>query len=493
VPSYVVALAIMAIAVALTYAVAYTFGSKTPYIYKFLYLLAIMACAWLGYGPGALACLLATFLIPYLFIRGFRVSNVDLGPSALTLAVSILISRISSDHRRIEMSLRQANEKLDEQVRQRTAVLAESERRFRTVADAAPVLIWSSTPDKLCDYFNKPWLEFTGRTLEQELSNGWMEDVHPDDLERICAIYTTSVDARRPFSMEYRLRRNDGQYRLVVDNGVPRLSVDGAFDGYIGSCFDITERKEASARLQEAAKLESLGVLAGGIAHDFNNLLLGILGNSSLASEMLPPVHPARAILDDVVSASEKAAALIRQMLAYAGKVRFVGKAIDLSELVREIGRMVQVTIPKNVHLRFELATDLPPIDGDPSQIQQVIMNLVINGVEACDPELGGSVTVATFVQPVEEEYSKTVFAAEALSPGNYVCLEVQDTGCGMDEQTQAKIFDPFFTTKFTGRGLGLSAVIGIVRGHKGAIKVYSTPGKGAAFKVLLPVVSEMV
>src|SRR5262249_52250002 len=268
--------------------------------------------------------------------------------------------------RRVEAALRKANDELDERVRQRTAALAESEKRFRTLADAAPALIWTATPDKHCDYFNKPWLDFTGHSLEHEIGDGWTASVHEED--RVCCVdtYAKAFEKRVPFNMEYRLRRFDGKFRWMLDCGVPRFS-EGEFAGYIGSCFDITERKEANERIQEAAKLESLGILAGGIAHDFNNLLVGILGNNTLACEILPPTHPARPIIDDVMHASEKAAELTRQMLAYAGKGRFVSKTIDLSELVREIGHLVQVSVPKNVHLRFELASGLPPVDGDPS------------------------------------------------------------------------------------------------------------------------------
>jgi signal transduction histidine kinase/CheY-like chemotaxis protein len=249
---------------------------------------------------------------------------------------------------------------------------------------------------------------------------------------------------------------------------------------------DVTERKRFNEQLRQTQKLESLGVLAGGVAHDYNNLLVGILGNSSLAAEALARAHPARALLEDVVTTAERAAGLTRQLLAYAGKGRFVIEPLDLSSLVEEITLLVQTSIPRNVQLRLDLAKELPPIEADAGQMQQLFMNLVINGAEAIG-DRPGTVTVATGQIDVDEPYLRTMLLQTEITPGPYVFAEVQDTGCGMDERTIAKIFDPFFTTKFTGRGLGLAAALGIVRGHKGTMKVYSTPGRGTTFKLLFP------
>lgn len=253
---------------------------------------------------------------------------------------------------------------------------------------------------------------------------------------------------------------------------------------------EVTERKAMEGSMRQAAKLESLGVLAGGIAHDFNNLLTGILGNASLAADSLPPHNPTRTILEDVVLASERAAHLTRQLLAYAGKGRFVLQRVDLSELVKEIGALVRMSIPRNVQIQTELE-GVPPVLADPSQMQQLVMNLVINGAEAIPEGEQGTVRVATGSHEVDESYILQSFSPGEIAPGRYVYLEVHDTGTGMDEGTIARIFDPFFTTKFTGRGLGLAAVLGIVRGHKGALKVYSAPGRGTTFKVILPVTDE--
>ena len=249
---------------------------------------------------------------------------------------------------------------------------------------------------------------------------------------------------------------------------------------------DITERKQAEERLRQTQKLESLGLLAGGVAHDFNNLLVGVIGNASLAQELLPPGNPAAELLDGVIKTGEQAAHLTRQMLAYSGKGRFVVEALDLSALIPEIGGLVRPSISKKIALHFDLEEDLPPIEADRGQIQQVFMNLVLNAAEAIGSH-DGLISVRTGVQNVDDAYVRLHPEAAELKPGEYVFLEVRDTGCGMDDATRAKIFDPFFSTKFTGRGLGLAAVAGIVRGHKGAISVTSAPGQGSCFTVLFP------
>jgi len=246
------------------------------------------------------------------------------------------------------------------------------------------------------------------------------------------------------------------------------------------------ERRRLEEQLRQAQKLESLGLLAGGIAHDFNNLLTGMLGNASLALDTWNPPEPARSMLQDVINASERAADLTRQLLAYAGKGRFFIQPVDVSEVVREMSTLIRASISKKIELIFNLEDHLPSIEADSSQIQQLVMNLVLNGAEAIGDE-SGAVVVTTSVAEFDRRSFHGDFVSDEVGPGKYVFLEVQDTGCGMDEPTIPQIFDPFFTTKFTGRGLGLAAAIGIVRGHKGAIQVTSAPGQGSTFRVMLP------
>ena len=250
---------------------------------------------------------------------------------------------------------------------------------------------------------------------------------------------------------------------------------------------DITERKRFDRQLQHTQKLESLGLLAGGIAHDFNNLLTGIMGNAGLGLMELPEAAPARRYFREIASASQRAADLTRQMLAYAGKGRFVIERIDVSQLIREVEPLIHTSIPKIVAIQLELAADLPAIEADPGQIQQLVMNLIINGAEALGEGKPGTVVVRTGARNLNAEDILQEFPNDHLNPGTYVVIEVRDNGAGMDEATKAKIFDPFFTTKFQGRGLGLAAASGIVRSQKGAIRVYSSPGRGTSFQIHLP------
>ncbi|MFN7140694.1 MAG: response regulator, partial [Limisphaerales bacterium] len=259
---------------------------------------------------------------------------------------------------------------------------------------------------------------------------------------------------------------------------------------------DTTERKteeqrrqEIDRKLQDAQKLESLGVLAGGIAHDFNNLLTAIIGNANLAMMQLPENTTARQHLQNIENTSLQAADLCKQMLAYSGRGKFIIQTLNLSSLIKEMVPLLQISVHKRVALRFNLEESIPAIEADPSQMRQVVMNLVINASEAIG-DADGTVTVNTGVMNVDQAYLAEYYSAPELVGGSYVFVEVSDTGSGMSQETKAKIFEPFFTTKFTGRGLGLAAVLGIIRGHKGAIKVYSELGRGTAFKFLIPCAS---
>jgi signal transduction histidine kinase/CheY-like chemotaxis protein len=245
-------------------------------------------------------------------------------------------------------------------------------------------------------------------------------------------------------------------------------------------------RRAIEAKVLEVQKLESLGVLAGGIAHDFNNLLVAIMGNAGLALLDLPEDSPARASIIDVEVASRRAGELARQMLAYSGRSKFLIEPVEMSELVRELVALLQVSIGKGVILKLDLPAEPIVVDADAAQIRQVVMNLVINAADAIGNR-SGTVTIRVTRLDASADYLADVHPEAGLSPGRYAALEVADTGMGMDAATQARIFDPFFTTKFTGRGLGLAAVLGIVRGHGGALRVYSEVGQGSTFRVVLP------
>lgn len=250
---------------------------------------------------------------------------------------------------------------------------------------------------------------------------------------------------------------------------------------------DITERRALEEQMRQTQRLESVGVLAGGIAHDFNNLLTGIIGNGSLIGEELPRESRSREFLDGLMAAAHRAADLTAQLLAYSGRGRFVIGPVNLSAVISEINVLLRASVPRNVTVRLDLDDALPPVEADRNQIHQLLMNLIINGAEAVGEERPGTVAVRTGKEFLDEGYIRAALADTGLMPGEYVWVEVRDDGCGMDEQTKARIFDPFFTTKFMGRGLGLAAALGIVKGHKGAVRVYSTPGHGTTFKVFLP------
>lgn len=282
------------------------------------------------------------------------------------------------------------------------------------------------------------------------------------------------------------LRTKDG--RDLQTEVIANVYTEGDRPAIQFNIRDVSERKKFARELQETQKLESLGLLAGGIAHDFNNLLTGIMGNASLAYSETSVDQPLRRRLREIVQASERAAFLARQMLAYAGKGRYVIETMDLGDLVSEISVLIRTSIPKTVELKLDLTPNLPPIDADPAQVQQVVMNLVINGAEAIGENTAGKVEIRTSLLEINAGEAPGFFGPGQSAAGAYVQLEVRDTGSGMDEAIKARIFDPFFTTKFTGRGLGLAAVQGIVKGHGGAIRVYSTPGHGTTFLIQFPV-----
>jgi signal transduction histidine kinase len=246
------------------------------------------------------------------------------------------------------------------------------------------------------------------------------------------------------------------------------------------------ERRMLEVQMLQTQKLESLGLLAGGIAHDFNNLLTTILGHAELALDSLRSESPACKHIEEISRASHRAADLACQMLAYSGRVHFVAASVDLSTLVQEMLHLLEVSVSKKVRLVCRLSPSLPRVDADPTQLGQVVMNLIINASEAM-ADVDGTIIVTT--RPIDDASSSMPadgWLGEAPSAGSYVALEVADTGCGMDAETRSKIFDPFFTTKFAGRGLGLAVVLGIVRGHKGYIRVESETGRGTKFTILL-------
>ncbi len=245
------------------------------------------------------------------------------------------------------------------------------------------------------------------------------------------------------------------------------------------------EQRRLEAKIQSSQKFESLGVLAGGIAHDFNNLLVGILGNADLALSNETPSAPQREYLESIITAAQGAAKLSNQMLDFSGKGKFVTRVLDLRELVREVVHLLEMPLSKQARINFELPEQPLTVEADPAQIRQLVMNLITNAGDAVDD--GGMITISGDTIECDHSYLSESYLMDDLPAGVYVHLDVADNGAGMSPETLDKVFDPFFTTKFAGRGLGLAAVLGIVRGHRGTVRVDSAPGRGTTFRVLLP------
>jgi PAS domain S-box-containing protein len=297
---------------------------------------------------------------------------------------------------------------------------------------------------------------------------------------------------------------SDGEHAAVIHLKDGRVferysrpqRVDGRTVGHVFSFRDITARLKAEEehralerQMLHVQKLESLGVLAGGIAHDFNNLLVSVLGNAGLALSELETASPVRSRLTDIELAAQRAAELTRQMLAYAGRGRFVVQRLNMSDVVDELVTLLRTVVARTAEIDVRLGEDLPDVEADASQLRQVVMNLVTNAADA----IGGApgrIEITTGRVFATCEYLAHSCIGQDIAPGEFVFAEIADTGCGMDQKTLARIFDPFFTTKVTGRGLGLAAVLGIVRSHRGAIAVESSPGAGTRFRLLLPAVA---
>jgi PAS domain S-box-containing protein len=486
------------------------------------------------------------------------------------------------------------------------AALAESEERFRNMADTAPVMIWMTRPDNRGTFFNKFCLEFTGHTLDLGRGDGWIAGLHPEDREQLLRV----IDAQRQFRSLVRIRRADGEYRWVLLTGIPRFGPDDVFGGYIGSGIDITDQKlieerlrASEARLMTAQrlaklgswerdattgntefseemlrilgmpdhpprslaeflnyvhpedrervwkgalrarsssetgageyrivradsevrfvrsvlkairnecgsvirvvgatqditdfkraqeesfarqKLESVGTLAGGIAHDFNNLLGGVNAQAELALAELDAGSACREELKAIREVAMRGSEIVRQLMIYAGKESEVAGRVDLSKIVDQMLALLKVSVSKHAVIIADLAQNLPAIAASPAQLRQIVMNLITNASDAIG-DRDGVIRVTTKPVTVAGE---SAAVEELLPEGDYLTLEVSDTGTGMSPETQSRVFDPFYTTKSAGHGLGLAVVSGIVRSLGGAIRLTSELGKGSTFQILLP------
>jgi len=363
--------------------------------------------------------------------------------------------------------------------------LREAEQRFRFALQAGRMNSWEYGP-AIYERHVGAWEKGGAGLVEAWNSQTLRRILNPAEAGRLEHLFDDALRHGKEVETEIRVSREGREDAWLWVRGTfnPDTETQPRLSGLIS---EITERKTMEDRFRETARLESVGVLAGGIAHDFNNLLTGILGNSSLAMDDVGEDHPIYPLLESVVKGSERAATLTAQMLAYSGRGKFVVRRVDLSSLIREVSTLIKASIPRHVRLKLELQESLPAIEADVTQMHQVIMNLIVNAAEAVPAARQGQVTVRTSECTLTKGQLAGLRNAFEAPPGRYVCLVVEDDGTGMDESTQKKMFDPFFTTKFTGRGLGLSAVLGILRGHKGAVKIDSQPGHGTTVSVYLP------
>jgi PAS domain S-box-containing protein len=386
----------------------------------------------------------------------------------------VVVIRDVSERKRVEEALRASEERLRFFVDQMPAIVYSMDRDLRiTLALGSGLADLGIRPNQL-----------VGTTLQD-----YVQAHDPSFLP--LAVHYHALNGQTIS------REGEWQGRTYQIHVQPLRNSEGVIIGCLGIAIDVSERRRAEeerrqfeAQMQHAQKLESLGVLAGGIAHDFNNLLTGVLGNASLALLDLPPDSPARVPLRQIETAARRAGELTKQMLAYSGRGRFQVQPVDLSRIIDEMAGLLQTVISKKAALEFDFAPDLPAVMADATQVRQVVMNLITNASEALGDN-SGVVTLRTGVMNASRAYLTGTHVPCDLPEGAYVFLEVSDTGAGIDAATMSRIFDPFFSTKFTGRGLGLAAVLGIVRGHQGAIKVESQLGRGTTFKVLFPCTSD--
>lgn len=401
------------------------------------------------------------------------------------------INKDITDRKRTEEELKEYRQGLEALVEQRAEALMVANRQLlqanaynrRLIETSLDPLVIIDASGKITDV-NRAAEMATGYPRDNLIGKDFFDYVTEPDRARLGYEQVFREGSVKDYALE--IRHRNGTVTPVLYNASVIRDDSGEVLGVFAAARDITEHKHAEERMLHVQKLESLGVLAGGIAHDFNNLLMAIMGHTDLALAGLSPVSPVRKHLEEVEKASRRAADLCRQMLAYSGKGRFVIESLDLGEVVKEMANMLAMSISKKANIQFRFSPDLPRIEADASQIRQVVMNLIINASEAIGDN-PGILSLATGAMECDRDYLRGIGEGDELPEGRYVFLEVTDTGTGMDKEMRKKIFDPFFTTKFTGRGLGLAAVLGIVRGHRGTIKVYSEVGKGSTFKVLFP------
>ncbi|MGA2353695.1 MAG: PAS domain S-box protein [Terriglobales bacterium] len=362
--------------------------------------------------------------------------------------------------------------------------LRESEARFQAMADTAPVLIWMTGTDGLCNYFNKPWLDFTGRTMEREVGTGWTEGVHPDDVQGCFDGFLPAFAARKPFTIEYRLKRADGEYRWVIESGIPRYTPGGEFAGYIGSNIDITELKRAEAERQRLHQLEAdlahinrvsmMGELAASLAHEIKQPIAAALMDAKTCLRWLrgdtPDVAEGCEAALRMVKDATRAAEVIDRVRSLYARETPDRQLLDINEIIREMITLLHDKANRtSISIRTELDSGLPLITADRVQLQQVLMNLILNGIEAIK-DANGELTVTS-----------------NRTDDGRLLISVSDSGIGLPSAAVDQIFEAFFTTKAQGTGMGLSISRRIIESHGGSLWACANGERGATFQFTLP------
>ncbi len=398
------------------------------------------------------------------------------------------------------------------------AALQQSERRFRMIADQAPVMIWLADRDGKVTYLNARWYEYTGQVPPSAEGLGWLQSVHDEDRARIEQADEEVARTRRAFQFEYRLRSADGSYRWMLDSGIPRFDANGEFDGFIGSVVDVTQHREAEQvlrrsnaelealvaqrteeyrkaeeALRQASKMEAIGQLTGGIAHDFNNLLTVVIGNlDSVQRRAAGDAGSDRLkrAADNAMAGAKRAAALTQRLLAFARRQPLDPKPTDLNRLVTSMIDLLTRTLGERIEIQTVFGAGLWRVEIDRNQLENALLNLALNARDAM-PE-GGKLTIETSNAFIDELY---VAKTGEIAVGQYAVLAVSDSGHGMSTDVLGRVFEPFFTTKPVGQGsgLGLPQVYGFVKQSGGHIKIYSEAGSGTTVKIYLPRLSRDV
>ena len=403
----------------------------------------------------------------HLLVRGFPVLNEDGGVREWVGTSIDMTERIQSE-----------------------AALQASVRELSALAEAMPQIVWITRADGWNIYFNKQWTTYTGLTLEESLGHGWNKPFHPEDRQRAWDAWQKAVSENGTYSIEARLRRADGVYHWWLVRGVPMLDAAGKVLKWYGTCTDIhefklaeQERERMQAHLLQTQKMEAVGVLAGGVAHDFNNILTAIKAYAGFIHKGLLPADPLRSDAVEILTASDRAAALTMQLLAFSRRQLLAPQLLDLNAVVAGMTKMLKRLLREDILLATKLCDTPCTIMADPGQIEQVIMNLVVNARDAMPK--GGAMELETEIL----EGGDRLRADLQMPEGPVVCLRVRDNGHGIPEAVKEHLFEPFFTTKEPGKGtgLGLSTVFGIVKQSKGEVSFESEVGKGATFSVCLP------